>query len=122
MCLAAPGAAGDLSKTARELIGTWDYMSLTALKDGKPFGTVHFQPGQWTLTLNQDATWTMKQPSPSAKPAGIVNGTYEVRGHDVDMKRVDGSPFKTSRFKIEHDGKVLILTDTGAIIRATREQ
>jgi hypothetical protein len=104
-----------------ELIGTWDYASMTALKNGKPFGTVHFQPGQWTVTFNQDATWTMKPPSPPANPGGL-SGSYAVHGHDVDMKLPNGSPYYTYRFTIEQDGKALTLTTKEASVSASREQ
>jgi hypothetical protein len=93
---------------------------MTALKYGKPFGTVHFQPGQWTVTFNQDATWIMKPPSSSTKPSGL-NGSYTVHGHNVDMKLTNGSPYYKYRFTIEQDGKVLSLTTKESSISASRE-
>ena len=104
-----------------ELIGTWDYAAMTALKNGKPFGTVHFQPGQWTVTFNQDATWAMKPPSPPATPGGL-SGSYAVHGHDVDMRLPNGRICNTYRFTVEQDGKALTLTTKGATISASREQ
>lgn len=121
LCLVKLGAAGDSSKVLPGLIGTWDYTSMTALKNGKPFGTVHFQPGQWTVTFNQDATWAMKLPSPPAKP-GSLNGSYAVNGRDVDMKLANGSPYQTFRFAIQQDGKLLTLTTKESTISASREQ
>lgn len=119
-CLVGLGVAGGSSKVLPELVGTWDYTSMTALKNGKPFGTVHFQPGQWTVTFNQDATWVMKPPSPPAKPGGL-SGSYAVHGHDVDMKLANGSPYQKYRFRIEQDGKVLTLTTKESTISASRE-
>lgn len=102
-----------------ELVGTWNYTSMTALKNGKPFGTINFQPGQWTVTFNQDATWVMKTPS-NLNPHGL-NGTYEVHGFDVDMKLANGKPYYKYRYAIEQEGKVLVLTGKEAINRANRE-
>lgn len=104
-----------------ELIGTWDYTSMTALKKGNPFGTVHFQPGQWTVTFNPDSTWAMKSPSPPAKPGGM-NGSYAIHGHDVDMKLANGSTYHKYRFTIEQDGKALVLAAKDSIINASRPQ
>jgi hypothetical protein len=121
LCLVEPGGAGNSSKVPPELVGTWNYTSMTALKNGKPFGTVHFQPGQWTVTFNQDATWAMKPPSPPAKP-GSLNGRYAVHGHDVEMKLTNGSPYQNYRFTIEQDGKALTLKTKESTISAIREQ
>ena len=119
VCLLGLDANGCPPKVPPELIGTWDYASMTALKNGKPFGAVHFQPGQWTVTFNQNATWTMKTPSPP-NPRGL-NGSYEVHGHDLDMRLADGKPYYTYRLSFEQDGKVLILTNKEATISANRE-
>jgi hypothetical protein len=104
-----------------ELIGTWDYTSMAALKKGNPFGTVHFQPGQWTVTFNPDSTWVMKPPSSPAKPGGM-NGSYAIHGHDVDMKLANGSAYHKYRFTIEQDGKALVLAAKDSIITASRPQ
>ena len=112
-------AIGNSSKVPPELIGTWDYTSMTPLKNGKPFGTVHFQPGQWTVTFNQDGTWVMKTPSPP-NPHGL-NGSYEVHGHDLEMKLAGGKPYNKYRFTIEQDGKVLSLMTKETSISANRE-
>lgn len=111
-------ATGSSSKAASELIGTWDYTSMTALKNGKPFGTVHFQPGQWLVTFNQDATWVMKTPPPNSHG---LNGSYDVHGHDLDMKLASGKPYETYHFAPEHHGKVLVLTTKEHTISASRE-
>ncbi len=118
--LVGPNVANGGSKAVPELIGTWDYTSMTALKNGKPFGTVNFQPGQWALTFNQDATWVMKPPSPPAKSGGM-NGSYDVHGHDLDMKLANGNPYFKYRFTIEQDGKVLTLATKESTIHASRE-
>jgi hypothetical protein len=76
--LVALGLAKASDELPQELIGIWDYTSMTI-----PSGaTVHFKPGQWTLRLNADATWVMQGPTPNAKP---VNGTYEVHGSKLKM-------------------------------------
>ena len=108
-----------------ELIGTWDYESLTALKNGKPFGTVHFRPGQWTLKLNADATWVEKQPPPLSKPGSQpTTGTYEVQGHDLTLKSAEGRE-RRYRFTLKQHGEILTLTDEnkgeGSTISAKRE-
>ena len=98
-------------KNARELIGKWDYTSLT-ISSG---ATVHFKPGQWTLELNADATWIMQGPKPNAKP---VNGTYEVHG---GMLIMNGGNDLEYHFTLKHDGKVLELKDKSTKISASRE-
>jgi hypothetical protein len=113
------GANSDSLKIPPELIGTWDYTSMTSLKNGKPFGTVNFQPGQWTVAFDQNATWVMKTPS-SANPRGL-NGSYEVHGHDLDMKLASGKPYYTYHFNFEQDGKMLVLATKESTIRANRE-
>ena len=101
------------------MLGVWNYTSMTALKNGKPFGTVNFEPGHWTMTLNADQTWTMKTPS-RINPQGL-KGTYEVHGHDLDMKLANGKPYSKYRFTLEQDGKVLVLNDTETKVSARRE-
>jgi hypothetical protein len=113
----------DSAKPPPELIGTWDYMSVTALKNGKPFGTVRFQPGQWTVTFAEDATWIMKLPPSFSKPYS-TKGTYDVHGRELDMKRAKGEHGKPNlkyRFTVEEDGKVLVLTDKESTSSASRE-
>ena len=117
LCL---NAASGSPKVVPELLGTWDYTTMTNLKDGKPFGTVHFQPGQWTVTFNQDATWTMKPPPLGPKP-GSLNGKYSVHGKDVEMKLSNGNPYDKYRFAVGPDGKLLTVTDKNSIITASRE-
>jgi len=116
ICLATLTSATASNKIPPELIGTWDYTSLAVLKKGKPFGTVHFQPGQWTVTFNPDATWTMKTPQRNS-----FTGSYEVHGHDLDMKLADGKPYDKYRFTLKQDWKVLVLTTNENTISASRE-
>jgi hypothetical protein len=117
-CLIGLEAAGSFPKVSPELVGTWDYVTMSPLKNGKPFGIVHFQPGQWTVTFNQDSTWAMKTPPPNSRS---LNGNYSVHGHDLDMKLADGKPYYTYRFTVEQAGKVLVLTTKESTISANRE-
>ena len=118
-CLMGLDAAAHSPKDTPTLVGTWDYTSMAVLTNGRPSGTVHFKPGQWTVTFNQDGTWVMKPPS-VANPHGL-NGTYEIHGHDLDMKLADGKPYYKYHFKIEQDGKVLTLKTKDSAISAVRE-
>jgi hypothetical protein len=116
-CLIGLDATGSSPKVPPELVGTWHYTTMTPLKNGKPFGIVHFAPGQWTVTFNQDSTWTMKTPPPN--PRGL-SGSCSVHGHDLEMKLADGKPYDTYRFAVERDGKVLVLTTKEVTISASR--
>jgi hypothetical protein len=109
--LLALGLANASDELPQELIGIWDYTSLT-LSSGT---TVHFKPGQWTLKLNADATWVMQGPTPNAKP---VNGTYEVHGSKL---KLNGGNDLEYHFSLKHDGKVLELKDKNSKISASRE-
>jgi len=84
MCLVALDAKSASPKIPSELVGTWDYESFATLKNGKPFGTVHFQTGQWTVTFDQEGTWLVRPPS-NVNSSGL-SGTNEVHWHDLDMK------------------------------------
>ena len=102
-----------------ELIGTWDFASMSPLKDGKPFGTIQFKPGQWSLQLNQDGTYVEKMP---LRKYPLAEGTYKVHGHVLEMKPANGKTDLKYRFALEEDGKVLVLTDKDkSITRANRE-
>ena len=52
ICLIGLDATGLTPKVPPELVGTWSYATMSALKNGKPFGVIHFQLGQWTVTFN----------------------------------------------------------------------
>jgi hypothetical protein len=111
VCLAVLGEVAASSGIPAELIGTWDYMSLTIPSGAR----VHFKPGQWTLKLSADATWTMQGPTPNTKP---VNGTYEVRGNNLKMHGGNDLEYHFSR---KHGGKDLQLRDKKTVIDASRE-
>ena len=102
----------------------WDYSTFTVVKNGKPFSTIHFQPGQWTLSLNADGTYIEKEPlKPRSADSNVATGKYEVHKHDLKMRPdKDGRELKYG-FKLEADGKVLVLTDknSGSISNARRE-
>jgi hypothetical protein len=59
--------------------------------------------------------------TPSNVNSDGLNGTYEVHGHDVDMKLANGKPYYKYRYTIEQDGKALVLTGKETINRANRE-
>lgn len=107
----ALGLANASDELPQQLIGIWDYTSLT-ISSG---ATVHFKPGQWTLKLNADATWIMQGPTPNAKS---VNGTYEVHGNKLKM---NGGNDLEYQFSLKRDGKVLELKDKNSKIIASRE-
>ena len=52
ICLIGLDATGRAPKVPPELVGTWSYATMSPLKNGQPYGVVHFQPGQWTV-MNQ---------------------------------------------------------------------
>jgi len=125
-CLVALSAALASSEIPPELVGTWDCASFQAIKNGKPFGKIVFKPGQWTLILNADGTYLEKLPLKAQLPSGDSHdaaGTYEVHKHDLKMKPANRGRDLKYDFKVEQDGKVLVLTDknNGTILNANRE-
>lgn len=122
ICLAAISAASGESPS--ELVGMWDYSSLTAIRNGSPFGTVHFKPGQWTVRFNADGTYVTKGPlkSQSADSEGAT-GKYEIHKHSLTMRPDKSGHELRYDFKLREDGKLLVLTDKdkGTIIEANRE-
>jgi hypothetical protein len=109
-------ASGDVPP---ELIGTWDFASMTALKNGQPSGTINFRPGQWTLRLKDRGTYTEDFPVGSDPH---VEGVYKVHGHDLALKGTSRKAEWRYRFALEQDGKVLVLTEKGkSISTANRE-
>ncbi|MGC2364255.1 MAG: hypothetical protein WA555_04505 [Candidatus Sulfotelmatobacter sp.] len=109
--LLAFGLAKASDEVPQELIGTWDYISLTI-----PSGaTVHFKPGQWTLKLNADKTWVMEGLVPKHWKA---NGAYEVHGSKL---KLNGGNDLEYHFSLKRDGKVLELKDKSSKISASRE-
>jgi hypothetical protein len=109
--LLAPALAYASDQLPQEIIGVWDYASFTIPSGAR----VHFKPGQWTLTLNADATWVMRGPVPSAKPA---NGMYEVHGRKLKMT---GGNDLEYHFSLKSDGRVLELKNKDSTIIASRE-
>ena len=68
----------------------------------------------------------MKAPLKAHLPTGDshnVSGTYKVHKHDLNMKPDNRSHDSKYGFKVEQDGKVLLLTnkDDGSITSANRE-
>ena len=114
-------SAGYAVATAQEpqsLLGSWDYKSMTNLKDGKPFGTIRFKPGQWTITFNADGHWTRNAPFPAAKPQ---SGKYKVHERHLTLN-LDGMEHREKyEFAIQNDGKELTLTDKKAIFQTVRQ-
>jgi len=118
VCLAL-GVTIAASEIPPELIGTWSFTSMTALKDGKPFGTINFKPGQWTLKLKDDGTYVEDFP---VGKAPHVEGVYKVHGHDLEMQATTRKADIKYHFALEQDGKILVLTDQGKTIStASRE-
>lgn len=109
-------AGGEDSPKA--LVGDWDYASMTNLKDGKPSGTVHFKPGQWTITFNPDGSWARSAPVPAAQPQA---GTYKVHKNDLILKHNYAASDDKYEFEPKNDGKTLTLTNKATIYQATRQ-
>jgi hypothetical protein len=92
---------------------------MTALKDGKPFGTIHFKPEQWALKLKNDGTYIEDFP---VGKITHVEGAYKLHGHELEMTATTRNTDSKYSFGLEEDGKVLTLTDKGKItISANRE-
>ncbi len=109
-------AAAD--KIPEELIGRWSEQSLTALKNGKPFGTVNFKPHQASITFNADGTWIINTTIPTPHK---LNGVYEIHGQDLDMKWADGEPYSLYQFRIDQGGKQLVMENKEHRILAVHE-
>src|SRR6266436_1091854 len=71
------------------LIGRWDYTSYTLLQKGKPSGTVQLKPGTLSYTYREDGTWEMEAGDATHTR---LNGSFEVHGTELIMKKADGSP------------------------------
>ena|SRR5664279_718807 len=115
VCLIGLSTANGGSPVPSQLIGTWDYTSLSV--NAKGTGVADFHPGEWTVTFNQDATWVMKSP---LTPGGD-SGRYEVKGHDLTMLRTNGELYEKYRFSVSQNGKVLGLVSKLTTISASRE-
>jgi hypothetical protein len=90
---------------------------MTSLRDGKPSGTVHFKPGQWTITFNQDGSWARSAPVPAAKPQA---GTYKVHKNDLILTHNYAASDDKFEFELTDDGKTLTLTNKDTIYQASR--
>jgi hypothetical protein len=106
------------AQTPQTLLGSWNYESMMNLKHGKPFGTLHFGPGQWIITFKSDGTWTRTAPLPPAKPQ---SGTYKVHKQTLILKYSVSVPDDRYRFEIQSDGKKLTMTDKKTIFQASRQ-
>ncbi len=62
----------------------------------------------------------MKLPNIS-DPSQAVRGTYEVHGHDLELKFVSGERYNKYHFSFEQDGIVLLLTTKTLVITASRQ-
>lgn len=60
--------------------------------------------------------------SPSNINSSGQNGTYEVHGHDLDMKLANGKSYNSYHFTIDHEGKVLALANQKTSITANRSK
>lgn len=109
-------AAAD--RIPQELIGTWHENSMTALKNGKSFGTGNFKPGQLSITFSADGMWLIDTTVPRPHK---LNGSYEVHGYDLDMKWEDGKPYALYHYKIAQNGKQLLLKNDEVSIVASRK-
>jgi hypothetical protein len=118
LCVIAHVAFADpLDKTA--LIGRWDYTSYTMLQKGKPSGTVQFKPGTMLFSYHENGTWEMEAADATHTR---LNGSYEVRGTELIMKKADGSPYQDFDVELKTDGKGMILKDNRSIITANKVQ
>jgi hypothetical protein len=104
-----------LDKTV--LIGTWDYTSYTALQNGKPAGTVQFKPRTMVFTYREDGTWEMKAADTSRTK---LNGSYDLHGMELIMKKADGSAYQDFEIQLEHDGRAMIMKDKHSIVTASK--
>jgi hypothetical protein len=115
-CVVAPVAsANSFDRTG--LIGKWDCTSLTNLQDGRPFGTVHFNPGVMSYTYSDDGTWVMEaQISKHTK----LNGRYEIHGSELVMRNADGSLYEDFKVEIKDKGKEVVFKAKSSIITASK--
>jgi len=115
-CLVSPMAFADsLDKT--NLLGRWDYTSYTVLKNGKPSGTVQFKPGAMMFTYRPDGTWAMEANDATHTK---LNGTYEVRGRKLIMRKTDGAIYQDFDVQLDKAGRAMIMKDKRSIVTATK--
>jgi hypothetical protein len=99
------------------LIGRWDYTSYTILQKGKPSGTVQFKPGTMLFTYREDGTWKMEAQDASHTK---LNGSYEVHGAELIMKKADGSLYQDFDTELKNEGKGMIMKDKRSIVTASK--
>jgi hypothetical protein len=109
--------AASLDKTA--LAGTWDYTTYTLLEKGKPAGTVQFKPRTMLFTYREDGTWEMEANDATHTK---MNGSCEVHGNELILKKVDGSLYQDFDVELKNDGKAMNLKDKKSIITANKVQ
>jgi hypothetical protein len=102
-----------------DLIGRWDYTSYTALQKGKPAGTVQFKPRTMVFTYREDGTWEMGAADATHTK---LNGSYELHGTELIMKKAEGSTYQDFDVELEHGGKAMIMKDKRSIITASKEE
>ena len=107
--------ADPLDKTA--LVGRWDYTSYAILQKGKLSGTVQFKPGTMLFTYRDDGTWEMEAGDATHTR---LNGSYEVHGTELIMKKADGSPYQDFDVELKSGGKVMVMRDKRSIVTASK--
>ncbi len=115
LCVSFAALASAIDRTALE--GKWEFTSYTLLEKGKPSGTVQFKPGTMIFTYHQDGAWEMDANDATHTR---LNGTYEVRGSELIMKRADGSPYQDFGVELKSDGKSMVLKDKRSIVSASK--
>ena len=99
------------------LIGTWDYTSYTLIQKGKPSGTLQFKPHTMLFTYHEDGTWEMEA---SDSTHTTHNGSFEIHGSELIMKKADGSPYQDCDVELTDNGKQMVLKDKRSIITASK--
>jgi hypothetical protein len=114
LCLFSRLVSGDpLDKSA--LIGKWDYTSFTILQNGSVSGVAHFAPGTMVFTYRENGTWEME--ATDARRTRL-NGTFEVKGNELIMKKADGSPYQDVQVEMSSDWMEMTLKDSHSIVTA----
>jgi hypothetical protein len=113
--IAQMASADPLGKAA--LIGTWDYTSYTLIQKGKPSGTLQFKPHTMLFTYHEDGTWEMEA---SDSTHTTHNGSFEIHGSELIMKKADGSPYQDCDVELTDNGKQMVLKDKRSIITASK--
>lgn len=107
--------AAPLDKIA--LIGKWDYTSYTLLHNGHPSGTINFKPGALSFIYNNDGSWAMEAYDATHTK---LNGSYEIHGAELIMRKADGSPYQDFKVETKDHGKIVLFIDKGCIVTAIK--